>query len=520
LTSNFVSVLKNRVCCGSVGMEGVRMDRLFTNGIRLGLLLFAGALLWACTTGIIPATGEKRFVGFTWEQEREIGKQASQEVAAAFGIYQDPKLQRYVEDVGRRVLEQSHLRRPGIDEKLRGLPITFQVLDSPSVNAMAIPGGHIYVTRGLLAHLNNEDQLAMVLGHEIAHVTARHAARRVWQQQVGQGLLLGGALLGQIFGLPADQLLNLGGTAAQLIFLRHSREDELEADKFSVEYTALAGYDPRESIGFFRALSKMSEKEGTALPNFLSTHPNPGNRIERIMELTADQPKTQVRKTDPASFLTGIEGLPLGEDPRHGFVERGVFYHPELRFRFSIPPGFKLINQPAQVIMLENQQRAVMGFRLSRENSAHTALSRFRSQPGLRVLDSGRSQSDGMPATYVIADARAENNQVVRVMAYFVEHGGRVFEFIAYTAPQAFGQFRNQFQNTMLGFSRLTNPEMLNRQPVRLVFERASRTVPFRSLIPTRLPGEMRPEDVAIMNQVDLNEEIQRGRIIKIPSRS
>jgi predicted Zn-dependent protease len=193
-------------------------------------LLLIGLLVYGCVTDIDPATGERRYLGYTWQQETEIGKKASKEVTALFGAYRDPKLERYVNDVGNRVLANSHLRRPGADEQVRKTPVTFGVLDSPIINAMALPGGYIYVTRGMLAHLNNEDQLATVIAHELGHVAARHAARQAFQQQIGQGLLLGGAVLSQGLGLPAD-ILNLGGMAAQLIFLRYSREDELEADK-------------------------------------------------------------------------------------------------------------------------------------------------------------------------------------------------------------------------------------------------------------------------------------------------
>jgi len=197
---------------------------------RVFSLLLSALLFYRCTTDIVPATGEKRYLGFTWQQETEIGKQVSKQVAALFGLYRDAKMERYVMDVGNRVLATSHLRRPGTEEQFRNTPVTFGVLDSPIINAMALPGGYIYVTRGMLAHLNNEDQLATVLAHEIGHVAARHAARQAWQQQIGQGLLLGGALLSQGLGLPAQDILNLGGMAAQLIFLPYSREDELEAD--------------------------------------------------------------------------------------------------------------------------------------------------------------------------------------------------------------------------------------------------------------------------------------------------
>ncbi|MGN6717068.1 MAG: M48 family metalloprotease, partial [Candidatus Binatia bacterium] len=243
--------------------------------------------LYGCVTDIVPATGERRYLGYTWQQETDIGKQASKEVTSLFGVYGDTNLARYVTEVGNRVLATSHLRRPGADEQVRATPVTFTVLDSPVINALALPGGYIYVTRGMLAQLNNEDQLATVIAHEIGHVAARHAARQAWQQQIGQGLLLGGAVLSQGLGLPAQNILNFGGMAAQLFLLRYSREDELEADKLGVEYAMAAGYDSREVIGLFQTLDRMQEKESQSMPSFLATHPNPGDRIQRIRELTS-----------------------------------------------------------------------------------------------------------------------------------------------------------------------------------------------------------------------------------------
>ena len=481
--------------------------------LALTALLYVG-----CTTDIVPATGEKRFLGYTWQQEAEIGKQSSKEVAALFGLYRDPQLERYVTEVGNRVLATSHLRRSGTEEQFRNTPVTFTILDSPIINAMALPGGYIYVTRGMLAHLNDEDQLAAVLAHEIGHVAARHAARQAWQQQIGQGLLLGGALLGQgVLGLPAQDLLNLGGMATQLLFLRYSRDDELEADKLSVEYSSLAGYDPRDVIGFFQTLNRMQEKEGQGMPNFLSTHPNPGDRIERIRELTAGRPPDKRATSDTSRYLKAIEGLVLGDDPRQGFVEGNVFYHPALRFRFPVPRGFKVINQPAQVVMVENQNRAFLGFSSAREKSLESAAAKFLNQPGLRVIERGPMRSAQFSAYAVVADARTENGQVVRVMAYFIDYRGSIYHFVGYSAPQSFGSFRSVFLQTMQGFGEIQDPRILNREPVRLALETVSRRARFEDLIPKSLPAPFKPEDVALLNQVTLKDEIEAGRILKVP---
>jgi predicted Zn-dependent protease len=481
--------------------------------------LLLGAILYVvgCTTDIVPATGERRYVGFTWQEEGQLGKQASKEVAATFGLYRDPKLERYVSDVGNRVLATSHLRRPGIDERVRNTPVTFSVLDSPIINAMALPGGYIYVTRGMLAHLNNEDQLAAVLAHEIGHIAARHAAIQARQQQIGQALLLGGALASQLAGLPAQEILNAGGMVAQLFLRSYSREDELEADKFGTEYASLAGYDPRAVIPLFQTLNRIQAKEGQSMPFFLSTHPNPGDRVQRIRELTAAHPANKWAPQTDTHFLNEIDGLVLGDDPRQGFVEGNVFYHPESRFRFPVPRGFKLVNQPTQVAMVESQNRAILGFKSAGENSLQSAAAKFLNQRGLRIIDRGPMQSNGFPAYAVVADGQMENGQVARMMVYFIEYRGGIYQFIGITGPQAYGVFRTVFLQTMQGFGEIQDPRILNRQPVRVGLEHVSRPARVTDLIPRPVPAPLRPEDVPILNQLESNAEVPSGSILKIP---
>ena len=201
--------------------------------LALTALLYVG-----CTTDIVPATGEKRFLGYTWQQEAEIGKKSSKEIAALFGLYRDPQLERYVTEVGNRVLATSHLRRAGTEEQFRNTPVTFTILDSPIINAMALPGGYIYITRGMLAHLNDEDQLAAVLAHEIGHVAAARGAPGVAATNRSRTPARRRPARPGSARAPAQDLMNLGGMATQLLFLRYSRDDELEADKLSVEYSS------------------------------------------------------------------------------------------------------------------------------------------------------------------------------------------------------------------------------------------------------------------------------------------
>jgi predicted Zn-dependent protease len=225
-------------------------------------------------------------------------------------------------------------------------------------------------------------------------------------------------------------------------------------------------------------------------------------------------------KRPPADsrYLNAIENLVFGEDPRQGFVESNVFYHPDLRFRFPVPRGFKVINQPTQVVMVEEQNRAILGFTSSGERSSESAANKFLSQPGLKVLERRPMRSGGFPAFSAVADAQMKNGQVVRVMVYFVEYRGAVYQFVGYTTSQLFGNFRGLFLQTMQGFGEVQDPRILNRQPVRLALEPIRRAATVQNLIPRSLPAPLTPQDTAILNQVELNQDLGVGRILKIPA--
>ena len=184
---------------------------LFNKIISSTLILF---FLGSCAVQNSPVTGQKRLYGYTWDQEKQLGREADSQIIEYYGLLDDPEITAYVTKVGQKVLEESHMRREGTDAQFRNTEFTFRVLNSPVINAFALPGGFNYVTRGLLTHMTSEAQLAMVLGHEVAHVAARHASQQALQQQAGSLLLVGSAILGEeLLGVPAQQVLELGGTA-------------------------------------------------------------------------------------------------------------------------------------------------------------------------------------------------------------------------------------------------------------------------------------------------------------------
>lgn len=488
----------------------------------LTYLLVLGALLVieGCAVSTNPVSGRRRLYGYSWSEERRIGQEADRQIVAQYGVYDDPKLAAYVDSLGQVILQHSHLRRPETPAEFRNTPFVFRVLDSPIVNAFALPGGYIYVTRGLLAHVNNEAQLAVVLGHEIAHVAARHASQRAFELQLGQVALLGGAVVGQeVLGLPGSHVLQLGGAVAQLLFLKYSRDDERESDRLGVEYAARAGYDAAEAAAFFTSLKRLSEQAGATLPSFLSTHPDPGEREQTIRALAAHWRTalpTAMDRVLQEPYYRRIEGLVLGEDPRQGYVDGQSFYHPTLRFWFPVPAGYHVINQPTQVILAQDKQEAVLVLTLASATSAAAAAQSWQGQQGLTIIDQGSERINGLAAVYVVAEGKTADGQLVRVLRYFIEHEGRVYSFAGYALREQYARHQPTFLQTIRGFAPLRDSARLNVQPIRLQVLRAARSTPFRALL-LDLPKGFTPEAVALLNQVTLDAPIPAGTPLKLP---
>lgn len=485
------------------------------------ILLLVAVFASGCVMSRSPITGKKRAYGMSWEQERQLGQQADQQIVAQFGLYDDAELTQYVNQIGQQVVQNSHLRRPDATEEFKNTPFTFRVLDSPVVNAFALPGGYVYVTRGLLSHLTNEAQLAVVLGHEVGHVAARHASQRAFEQQIGQLGLIGGAILGQeVLGLPAGNLLNLGSQAAQLLFLSYGRDDERESDQLGVEYAALSGYEAAEGSAFFSVLKRLGEQQGESIPNWLSTHPDPGEREQTILRLASEwEGRANMDQVNQASLYNAIDGIVLGDNPRQGFTENNTFYHPDLAFQFPVPQNFQVINQATQVGMVDANQQAIMIFSLAQQSSARQAATTFAQQQGLTVVESGPATVNGLTAFYVVADAQTEQGQQVRLLTYFIEHGGRVNTFIGYTVAQNFANYQDQFLRTMRGFAPLRDSRILNIKPVRLQVTRSPRPSTFQALLPSQLPAGFSAEELAILNQLQLNTSVPQGTPLKLPAR-
>jgi predicted Zn-dependent protease len=482
----------------------------------LGWLFLSG-----CAVSTSPVTGQRRAYAYSWADEVKMGREADAEIVQEMGLYEDPALTAYVARVGEEVLAKSHMRRPDALPEYRATPFTFRVLDSPIVNAFALPGGYVYVTRGLLAHVENEAQLAVVLGHEVAHVAARHTSQSMLEQGLAMVGLMGASLLAEELYELGDEVAGVGGAAMQLFMLRYDRGDEEESDRLGVEYSSQAGFRAGEGAGFFELLKRMQDDEEDGwIPGFLSTHPDPGKREQTVARLAAEwahkgPPPTRMGEDE---FLDALDGMVLGEDPRDGFVEEGGYFHPGLRFRFTVPAGWEVEHEQGRVQMADEDAEAsgILFGEVREQTSAREAAAEFVEENELAVLREAGDTRKGIPGWRVEA-RQVDGDDTTRVTARFLEHGGKVFMFAGLGSPTEFAEREDTFERVLGSFARLTDPRALSVQPTRLRVVRAQAGAPFRSLVAGGpRPRDMDEEDMALLNHLRLEDVVPAGRRLKL----
>jgi predicted Zn-dependent protease len=408
------------------------------------------------------------------EEEARLGREQHPKVLAQFGgAYEDPKVQAYVESVGNRVKEVTELK----DEEF-----TFTVLDSDVVNAFALPGGYVYVSRGLLALARDEAELAGVLGHEIGHVVARHTAQRYDRTRVGQlgavaaqlgGMLLGGYLGGQGGAQAGAQLGGQLGAAGATYYVQgFSREQEFEADELGVEYLRGAGYEPRAMASFLQQLSAEDGLKAArtgkrdAAPSWLRSHPRTADRVTRAAELVAEE-SPAARDQNRERFLAAIDGLVYGDSPAQGFVRGRAFEHPELGFRFEAPEGFTLRNTPAAVIGQDRAGRFMQfGMAQGRAGDAEAYITQEWVKQG-RVRDLQGTTVGGLDAAIAFADVQV-NNKPAQAMLAAIDAGNGSFYRFVYGDPAGLSRSdAAEFEASLESFRRLRAGESAFR-PVKV----------------------------------------------------
>jgi predicted Zn-dependent protease len=477
------------------------------HGLRLLLIpVLVVAGVTACATN--PVTGQREFSFMSEDQEIGIGRESYAQIEAEMSFYDDEALQNYVSCIGLEMARGSE--RPD-------LPWTFTVVDEPAINAFAVPGGFIYITRGMLAFLGDEAELAGVLGHEIGHVTARHSAQQ-YTRQIGG---LAGLAALSIFVPQAVPFADLGGSALGVLFLRYGRDDELQADELGARYTAFNNWDPAGVQGMLSTLGRLDEArdEEGGVPSWLSTHPEPLARVSEVAPVVNELRANRLDfVTDREEFLGYIDGMVFGDNPDEGITRGSRFLHKPLRFQIDFPAGWEVANSPSQVVAKAPGANVFMVLQdadAPNDVPLRTVATRTMTDAGFQMLNGGAESINGLDAFVGIYQGRFEGLGDVMMRAAHIRHDGVVY-LVGGFAPQAlFNQSQSAIADSFRSFSSLTEAEAEAIQPNRVDMYVVRGGDTWAS-IAERSGGLIEAPSLAIMNGAQPESLPQVGQRIRI----
>ncbi len=476
--------------------------------LRSVLITIFSYCMYSCAVN--PVSGKKELSLMSEEKEIQMGKQYDPSIVASMGLYEDPEIQAFIEEKGREMAAISH--RPN-------LPYEFKVVDSPVINAFAVPGGFVYFTRGILAHFSNEAEFAGVLGHEIGHITAKHGVRQQTSQILSQIGLIGGVILTK--GQAAQEL----SQAVGLLNLKYGRNHESESDKLGVEYSTKIGYDSNKMANFFFTLNRMREQAGVSIPTFQSTHPDPLDRYQKVKDMSS-QAQAELGLTNPKvgrnSYLRMIDGLMYGEDPQQGYVEDDFFYHPVMRFKFPVPREWRTANSPQQFQMANKEGKAMMVLTLGKD-SPQASLTAFNEQAQLQATNTQNVRVNGYnairqearPAPQQAQAGQQQQTQDMRVLSYAIQFGNNVFMIHGVAATADYPNYQRTFEYTMTRFDELNDPAKINRVADEIKIEEVRRAGTLEQVLRYYNMPNDRLEEIALVNSMKLEDQISAGTLIK-----
>jgi predicted Zn-dependent protease len=486
---------------------------------NLAVLALGAVLLGSCATPP-PEEPRKAEVLLTGEAvDRDVGMEEAERVAAEMGLVEDAELVGYVNAVGSRLLRHA----PQRDFRYR-----FHVVDQDVPNAFALPGGFVYVSRGLLALSNSEDELANVLAHEILHIAARHAAAR---QQIAQTtpnpLMLPGILLGAVFGESVGKAVAAPFQAFSAPYVAsYSRDQERAADRGGQEIAAAAGYDPHGMPTFLRALEKGErQRRGfSRLPGFMDSHPLTTDRVGEtatyadLLEWSRQRGVTHGR----AGYLSRLDGLVVGESADQGVFIEERFLHPDLNFTIRFPEDWKLVNAPTMVGAI-SPDRTVQIFLSAPTPGTNPRVAAelfvLHNGPrlGIQVVEAEEMQIGELPAYRVLAWAHGPGGRVGSMLTW-IAHEGRVYRVNA-IAPAGTGRdYVGRSRKTAQSFRSLTPEELASIEENRL---RVATAHGGESLIEfaERTGNVWSVHVTALMNDHPPGESLEEGQVLKIARR-
>jgi predicted Zn-dependent protease len=478
------------------------LNKLNRYAMRLVVTALAAALLTGCAQN--PVTGQNDFVMMSESQEISIGRQNDVQIKKQYKVYESKALQDYVNRVGQKIAKQSH--RPG-------LQYHFTVLDSPEVNAFALPGGYVYITRGILPYLNSEAEMAAVLGHEIGHVTARHSVRQYSAAQAANiGLSVVSIFVPEVGSAAGQNLANVVGGA---LLSGYGREHELEADRLGAQYLARSDYDPQAIIGVLRTLknqelkdielAKQEGREPRRYSGLFASHPDNDTRLKQVVG-EADKLATAKPIEGREEFLRQIEGLTYGDSADEGIVRNNRFYHADLGIAVSFPQSWQLHNLPDALIAVAPGGEATLQMKMDqapRRTPADNAPSLVGSGARVQLLD-----LDGLPAaTFELPNTMGgviyKNKYAYILVAQSKTRGG-------------LNSYRNEIFDAVRSFHPLSAEERKLVRPlsIRIIHVRAGET--YAKLAQGSPLGKSAEIYLRLMNAQYPDGEPRAGQAVKI----
>jgi predicted Zn-dependent protease len=459
-------------------------------------------LLASCATN--PVTGDSNFVLMSEAQELQVGRAADQDVKKQYALYDENGLAAYVSEVGQRVASLSH--RPG-------LAYRFTLLDSTEINAFALPGGFIYVTRGIVAFLNSEAELAAVLGHEVGHVTARHSVRQMSAAQSTDILFT----IASVFSpaLRNQGVQNIGGLVGGALLSGYGRDHELEADRLGAEYLARTGYDPQAMIRVIGVLknqelfdAETARQEGRkprAYHGVFETHPDNDTRLQQTIS-ASNGLRAGARGDGRDEFLKRTAGMIFGDSPREGIVRAGSFYHPDLGIALKLPRDWRVQNLPDRLAMLAPGGDTVLEMRMVPKPGAEPiAVLRSNKQVG---NDIETTPVNGLPAAFATGRAAAAG------VVYFGDNM-MVFNATAKSATLNAAHARD-VRDTIRSFHRISDSERGLARPLRLRTVTATETTRFAALAAGSPLGRNAEGTLRLINGIYPAGEPRPGQLLKV----
>lgn len=445
--------------------------------------------------------------------EIEQGREADKQVEALYGFYEDEELAGYVADIGNSMAALSE--RPN-------LPWTFRVLDSPVINAFALPGGFVYVTRGLAAYAGSEAELAGVIGHEIGHVTGRHSRGRRW----GSILATIGILAGAVLSDTVRDLVDLGvpQLVTTLVLTKYSRGQERDADRRGIRYAAQAGYNPYAIGGFFQTLQSLEEHyDRKKLPGWISTHPQIDDRIERsnrtareaLAEFGLSNDQLLVGRR---ALLEQVDGVVFGENPREGYMDGDDFLHPDLRFRLAFPTDWSVENGRSAIIVSEPADLAYMKLELvspKKGQEPYDYVSNYMRELGAEVVDRKRIEINGLEAVQVDFTLDGDGTEYA-VLGNWISFDGRLYQLLGVTTPRRWRTYATRMQRSMYSFRELQDESVLETEPARVAVIELSQTMTLAGALEAHPEVSVPAEIVAILNHMSMDDLIVAGDAVKL----